>query len=139
MRWAGLTIAMMFAPASHAQERAAIRVPFDNAFGLVWVMVSVGDTDSLAFVLDTGFDYSLINASVAGRLGLDIEEPQLVPQPGGAVEVGAVSGVTLGIGGVQVGPLTLQAVPLAGLEPVVGRRLDGVIGHDVIEDRKSVV
>lgn len=133
MRWAGLTIAMMFAPASHAQERAAIRVPFDNAFGLVWVMVSVGDTDSLAFVLDTGFDYSLINASVAGRLGLDVEEPQLVPQPGGAVEVGAVSGVTLGIGGIQVGPLTLQAVPLAGLEPVVGRRLDGVIGHDVIE------
>ncbi|MDH4042823.1 MAG: aspartyl protease family protein [Gemmatimonadota bacterium] len=133
MRWAGIALALSIGSGAQGQEHASVRVPFDDAFGLVWVAVSVGAADTLSFILDTGFEYSLINASVAKQLGLDVAEPRLVPQPGGAVEVGAVADVALRIGGVRVAPLTLQAVPLGGLEPVVGRRLDGVIGHDVIE------
>lgn len=115
------------------QRRDAVEVPFEPDFGLVWLQVGVNGTAPRWFLLDTGFEYSLIDASTAGKLDLQVENPQFVPQPGGAVEMGAVSDVALTIGQVRVPPLTLQAVPLSGLEPVVGRSLAGVLGHDVIE------
>jgi len=124
---------LCFATGTARAQARDIEVPFESDFGLVWMQVEVNGTGPLWFLLDTGFEYSLVNAAVVGRLGLRVENPQLVPQPGGAVEMGAVSDVALAMGDVHVPPLTVQAVPLSGLEPVVGRSLGGVIGHDVIE------
>jgi len=114
------------------QTTEPVEIPFQSDFGLIWVQTTVNGSAPLWFLLDTGFDYSLIDAAVAQRLGLQVQDPQSVPQPGGAVEMGAVADVQLAIGSVRVPPLTVQAVPLAGLEPIVGRSLHGVLGHDVI-------
>jgi len=115
-----------------AQTREPVEIPFQSDFGLIWVQTTVNGSAPLWFVLDTGFESSLIDAAAAQRLGLQVQDPQSVPQPGGTVEMGAVADVQLGIGSVFVPPLTVQAVPLAGLEPVVGRSLHGVLGHDII-------
>ena len=114
------------------QTTEPVEVPFQSDFGLIWVQTTVNGSAPLWFLLDTGFEYSLIDAAAAQRLGLQVQDPQSVPQPGGTVEMGAVPDVQLAIGSIRVPPLTVQAVPLAGLEPVVGRSLHGILGHDVI-------
>ncbi|MBK5098610.1 MAG: aspartyl protease family protein, partial [Gemmatimonadetes bacterium] len=74
---------------------ALAEVPIDTDFGLVWLEVSVNGSDPLPFLLDTGFDYSVIDAGVAAALSLTVSDPDTVPQPGGPVEIGLAEGVTI--------------------------------------------
>jgi len=49
--------------------------------------------------------------------------------PGGEVQVGRVAHVTLQAGDVVLEGQTLLAAPLSSLEPMLGRHLDGILGH----------
>ena len=104
------------------------RVPF--------VDVKIGSRD-LSFIVDTGADSELIDAAVAKQLGLSVENPQTVPQPGGPVSMGKVSRGRLSLGALAADVPQLLAVPLASLTHVVGRPLDGLIGHTLL--RRYVV
>ena len=110
-------------------------VPIDTDFGLVWVEVSVNGSDPLPFLLDTGFDYSVIDAGVAAALSLPVSDPDTVPQPVGAVEIGLTEGVTLGVPGGEFPDWTLRAIPIAAAAQIVGREFAGIIGHDVLAER----
>jgi hypothetical protein len=110
-------------------------VPIDTDFGLVWVEVSVNGSDPLPFLLDTGFDYSVIDAGVAAALSLTVSDPDTVPQPGGAVEIGLTEGVTLGVPGAELSDWTLRAIPIAAAAQIVGREFAGILGHDVLAER----
>jgi hypothetical protein len=109
-----------------------VTVPFDDAFGLIWVPTVVQATDTLWFLLDTGFEFSLIDAATATSLHLQLTDVQTVPQPGGAVDVGTVSGTRIDIGPAEFTDWPLQALPLAALQPIVGRSFGGIVGHDMI-------
>jgi predicted aspartyl protease len=108
-------------------------MPFDDDFGLVFVQVTVTGSDSLWFLLDTGFEYSVLNADHVAGLGLALVDTQTVPQPGGPVTVGTIPATTLSVGGREIRDVALRALPLTPLQPIVGRVVDGIIGHDVLE------
>lgn len=131
--FAGALITIGFAACRQrpAQEPAQ-SVAFDADFGLVFVPVTVAGSDSLWFLLDTGFEYSVLNADHVGRLGLVLTDTQTVPQPGGAVTVGTIPATTLSLAGRSIADVALRALPLTPLQPVIGRALDGIIGHDII-------
>jgi len=114
---------------------ALAEVPIDTDFGLVWIEVSVDGSDPLPFLLDTGFDYSVIDAGVAAALSLTVSDPDTVPQPGGPVEIGLTEGVTLGVPGGDLHDWTLRAIPIAAAAQLVGREFAGIIGHDVLAER----
>jgi predicted aspartyl protease len=126
-----ITIGIAACQQRPAQETAQ-SVAFDADFGLVFVPVTVAGSDSLWFLLDTGFEYSVLNADHIGRLGLVLTDTQTVPQPGGTVTVGTVPATTLSLAGRSVADVALRALPLTQLQPVIGRALDGIIGHDII-------
>ena len=107
---------------------ALAEVPIDTDFGLVWIEVSVDGSDPLPFLLDTGFDYSVIDAGVAAALSLTVSDPDTVPQPGGPVEIGLTEGVTLGVPGGDLHDWTLRAIPIAAAAQLVGREFAGIIG-----------
>lgn len=110
-------------------------VPIDTDFGLVWIEVSVNGSDPLPFLLDTGFDYSVIDAGVAASLSLTVSDPDTVPQPGGPVEIGLAEDVTIGMPGGDFPDWTLRVIPIAAASQVVGREFAGIIGHDVLAER----
>jgi len=118
-----------------AEAVALAEIPIDTDLGLVWVDVSVNGSDPLPFLLDTGFDYSVIDAGVAAALSLTVSDPDTVPQPGGPVEIGLTEGVTLGVPGGELHDWTLRAIPIAAASQIVGREFAGIIGHDVLAER----
>jgi hypothetical protein len=121
------------APAQQASLASpSVTIPFEDDFNLIWIPVVVNDADTVWFLLDTGFEYSLFDARTAASLGLAISDAHVVPQPGGDVEVGTVSAATLSLRGARLTDWTLQAVPLAALQPIVGRTFGGILGHDIV-------
>jgi len=127
-----ITLAVPAASQDATLPSPSTTVPFDDAFGLVWVPTVLQGADTLWFLLDTGFEFSLIDAGAAASLGLTLTDVQTIPQPGGSVEIGSVSGVRIDIGSVRFSDWPLQALPLASLQPIVGRSFGGIIGHDMI-------
>jgi len=87
----------------------------------------------VAFFLDTGFDFSIIDAEIASKLGLTFIETKDEAQPGGSVEMSRLSPVSLSIGGLKIDNVHLTAAPLSGAASFVGRKFGGILGHDVLE------
>lgn len=90
--------------------------------------VTVGDSKPLAVLLDTGADDDILNARIAKELKLDVLNPQVIEQPGGAIEMGQVENVQLKLGSVPVKNLAMVAAPLDPLQPFIGQQLDGILG-----------
>ena len=110
----------------------ALKIPFDDDFGLVFIRVRVNDSRPAWFLLDSGFDANILSTGLAKALGVKLTDVQRVPQPGGAIEMGRAAGLTFGLPGVTLANQTAQTAPLAALEPFVGRSLDGILGHEFI-------
>ena len=109
------------------------RIPFDLWFNLVFVPGTVNGKDSCWFILDTGFEYSLVNRDRLDSTVLQSARTHIEAQPGGDIEVTLVDGLTITAGAVTMAYDSVHAIPLGSLEPIAGRRIDGIIGHDFFE------
>lgn len=108
-------------------------VPFDDDFGLIFFEIQINDSEPVAFLLDTGFDISIIDADVASRLGLAVLETKDEAQPGGSVEMSRLAPASLSIGELEIENVHLTAAPLSGAASFIGREFGGILGHDVLE------
>lgn len=108
-------------------------VPFENVNGLVCLELSIGGSPAVQALLDTGFAESVVDADTAQRLGLKATNLKAEAAPGGAVEVGTLAPTPLGIGTLTIPGVALKTVAVAGLSPVIGRPLEAIVGHDVLE------
>jgi predicted aspartyl protease len=123
------------APSSATAPLARVPVHF-FAERVPFVDVKVAGRD-LSFIVDTGADSELIDAAIAKQLALKVENPQTVAQPGGAIAMGKVTGARIAIGALATDTPDLIAAPLSPLTHIVGRPLDGLIGHTLL--RRYVV
>src|SRR4029079_15610416 len=110
-------------------------VPFDDAFGLVMFEASIGDSGPLSFLLDTGYETSVLNADAAARLGMKPSDVRAEAAPGGSVEVGTLPPVALAIGALRLDGVRFGTVPLTPLAGFVGRPLDGILGREPLQSR----
>ena len=93
------------------------------------VQVTIGGSRPLAVLPDTGADDDILNARIARELGLKVLNPQVIEQPGGAIEMGQVENVQLKLGSVPVQNLAMVSAPLDPLQPFIGQQLDGILGY----------
>jgi len=128
-----LALPLLLSACASSRPRARADVPLESVFRLPVHEVRIGDSPPLTFILDTGFDVSLLDDQRAAELGLVPDERRQEAQPGGAIETGKLPPVTLTLGPLDVEGVRLTTTPLAGLSPMIGRRLDGILGHDVLE------
>jgi len=128
----GASIALVLASCA-ALPSTVTEAPLESVFGLPFVEVRIEGSRPLGFMIDTGFDISILDLDTATELSLTAEELTRTAQPGGEIEMGLLPPVSLAIGARVIDGVALTSVPLAGLAPVVGRRLDGILGHDVLE------
>ena len=109
-----------------------VEVPFLSTLNLVLVPVSINGAKPLEFIFDTGQEATIVDAQVAGRLGLKILNAQATAVPGGSVMVGSIADSTLAVSGAKAEHLTIQAAPIGFVSSVIGRRISGILGHDFI-------
>jgi hypothetical protein len=117
--------------ACRAPAAPLARVPFEGPSHLVFLPVAVDGHDAGWWLLDSGFDYSVASGSTAEALRLPHGADTSVAQPGGTVEQSWTGAVSLAFGGVPFRAESLAVIDLAGLEPLVGRPIGGILGHDV--------
>lgn len=108
-------------------------VPMSRAGSLEIVQVRINGSEPKNFIFDTGMEVTLIDASLAAALKLPVEAAEETQVAGGKIKIGMAQGVVLAMGPVTSKPLTIMAAPLSGLASVIGQPVDGVIGHDFIE------
>jgi predicted aspartyl protease len=108
-------------------------IPFDDDFGLVFFELQINGSEPVAFFLDTGFDFSIVDTDVAARLGLEVLETKNEAQPGGSVEMSRLAPSSLSIGKLEIENVHLTAAPLSGAASFIGREFGGILGHDVLE------
>jgi len=120
-------------PADRAPDMTGTAtVPFQLAFGgLVFVDVTVNGTP-MAFILDSGAESTVLNASRLPALGLAATGTFAAGAGGGDVTVGYVRHVTYAVGGAVLHDQIVSAIPLDALEGPLGRKLDGILGYDFL-------
>ena len=106
-------------------------VAFEGPGHLIFVPVTVDGRDAGWWMLDSGFEYSVVSLRAADALGLRRGRASGVAQPGGAVQEAWARAVPLAFGGVPFRAESLSVIDLSGLEPMVGRQIGGILGHDV--------
>jgi hypothetical protein len=109
-----------------------VAVPIDVvAGGLVFVDVSINGTP-LSFVLDSGAESTVLNASRLARLHLAPTGTFATGAGGGDVVVSYVRGVTTRVGGATVAKQIVAAISLDALQGPLGRPIDGILGYDFL-------
>jgi hypothetical protein len=118
------------AEAPSTTPRPVAELPLKLGLGRVTLaQVTVGDSRPLAVILDTGANDDILNARIVRELGLHVLNPQVIEQPGGAIEMGQVESVQLKIVSVPVPNLAMVSAPLDPLQPFIGQPLDGILGY----------
>lgn len=110
---------------------------FDLHQNVIFVKASIGNSEPLDMGLDSGSVRTTLDEAVAKRLGLDLSMKALSSGARGTQEISAIKDQTLRFCGVEVTEPVLLAYPLDFLSKRLGRRVDGIIGVELL--RKYVV
>ena len=98
--------------------------------GALFVSVSVDGRSGFPFLIDTGYDESVLDSSTTQVLRLKTQGEHQEAARAGSVTVAKVQNVKLTIGNVQLPSADLTTVDLSNLAAVVGHPIGGVLGYD---------
>lgn len=91
------------------------------------------------WLLDSGYEYSLIDEQAAQGSSLTIGAADSVDEPGGKVYQAWARGAALDLNGIAFKPDSIAVIPFAQLSPVVGRNLTGLLGHDFFQHNVVII
>jgi predicted aspartyl protease len=114
-----------------------VDLPVQLVNNLVLVSVRAGGSEPLSFILDTGASATVLNRTVAERLGLELHAGEDAKTGGGSAQTASATGITLWVGNVSLADITTVAIDLSGLQAGLGRPVDGILGYDIF--RRYVV
>jgi predicted aspartyl protease len=128
------TLAAVLLFAAH-NVSAATEIPFKYADGMIWVKVSVvGHNSPLNFLLDSGAGASVLDLTVARRLGVKLGRPENVQGVGGRATAYRVNDFAASASSVRT-PRSLLALDLSGVSAGMHQRIDGLLGADFFRGR----
>ncbi|HZM89339.1 MAG TPA: aspartyl protease family protein [Blastocatellia bacterium] len=114
-----------------AAGRSALRIPFEEDDGHIFLQARINDSPPLWFGLDTGAIRSVIDRGRAQSLGLRFEGRQQVGGAGGTEEALIIKGISVKLPGVELSNQTAWALPLEALSVANGREMAGIIGYEL--------
>jgi predicted aspartyl protease len=136
---ASLTIAFSscFALAQSSNSSPIVELPFTFEHTSVVIQVKLNGKGPFNMILDTGSDIAAIDLTTARELGLKLK-PIGGPVTGGGSDKPQAFGTQ--IAQVEIGSLTSKNIEAVALDlskqsQVLGKRLDGVLGYNVLKNR----
>lgn len=111
-----------------------VTMPFTGTGGGVFFVAHVnGSKEPLQFYFDSGAGRSMLDRSVAKRLGVRITGSSTIGGAGsGRVPVDVATGGSIAFAGVQATDVTWNVSDLGDLAKTFGHPLDGIIGFDLL-------
>ena len=107
-------------------------IPFEED-RLVFIEVRVNDdTTPLSFVFDTGASAAVLNKHHAERLGIQTTFQQSTGGASGVANLDIATEQTLHFGELELPVRHMALVDLTHLEERSGRKIDGIVGYDII-------
>jgi hypothetical protein len=132
IRWLTLVAACLLCPTFLAKAQTV--VPFELSGDLIILKVRVNRSRPLKFIFDTGASISVIDPQSARALGLRAKGKLKLDATGGSVQSGLIQRVSLSVSGAAVFNQTLATIDLDAFAPLFGFKIDGIIGHDFINN-----
>jgi hypothetical protein len=121
-----------------SRRRTVVRFRTPRRARIPLVEVIVDDGHRAVFIVDTGASGSALSADAAARFGISTTGTRMrTLGASGAVRARQASVRSLSIGGLALGRLSVAVIDLAPIEKALSRRIDGVLGTDVL--RRFVV
>lgn len=113
---------------------SSLGIPFELSGDLIVLKARVNRSKPLHFILDTGASISVIDPQSARTMRLRTKGKLKLDATGGSVQSELIGPVALSIAGVTVFSQTLATIDLDMLAPLFGFKIDGIIGHDFINN-----
>lgn len=129
---AGLVFTLSAAAADHPRA-----VGIEMQGNVIFVKASIGNSEPLDMALDTGTVYTTLDETVAAKLGLDLSMKAQSSGARGMQEISILKDQTLRFCGLDIQEPLMVSYPLEFVSKRIGRRVDGIIGVELL--RKHVV
>jgi predicted aspartyl protease len=114
-----------------ASGHSALRIPFEEDDGHIFLQVRINNSAPLWFALDTGAIRSVVDRRRAQTLGLRSAGSQQVGGAGGTEDAAIIKGVSIKLPGVELCNQTVWSLPLEALSVANGREMAGIIGYEL--------
>lgn len=130
-----LLFAILFSAGIAELQAQITKIPFESKGSHLYIKVHTGKSDSLNFIFDTGTTGATIDSATAEQIGISKENR--IP-----VNVGGIAGnqinfmamnQSLKLGKVEVKDINLVMSNLSGLSKILGRKLDGLVGYEIMD------
>ena len=122
------------AQARFTSGQTALGIPFELSGDLIVLQVRVNRSRPLHFIFDTGAGISVLDPQSARALRLRAKGKLKLDATGGSVQSRLIEAVSLSVPGVEVFNQSLATIDLDGVAPLFGFKIDGIIGHDFINN-----
>jgi len=123
-----LALACVGCAANTAPETGpAVRAQFVD--GIILLEASVAGTTGW-WILDSGYEYSLVDSAVANAAGLTLSAPETAAQPGGEVTQSWTQPGPVELARGTFHADSMAVLDFSGLAPIVGLPVAGLLGHD---------
>jgi len=113
-----------------------LAIPFERCGNLAFIPVRVNGSDTLSFLIDSGANACVIDLRRAEELKLKrLERVKGSGAGKGPVDTWIMDNtqVTFGLPGLDVHADLVAALDLSNNLPVLGRRVDGILGYDLLD------
>jgi len=100
--------------------------------GIPFVAVRTDGAPPYLWLLDSGFETSVVNRRYADTLQLPAYTHGQAAAPGGHTDIGRIPGFPLHIGQATFDPDSMDVIDLHNVEPLLGFPFAGILGHDFL-------
>lgn len=125
--WAGPTL-------KFASQDGVARIPFTYDNNHIFVQLALGDGKPAEFLVDTGADFTLLNARFGREAGIKGSGESDVRAASGSVSMSQLPDQVLKLPGLEVEEDGMVMMDLSHLEPAGGHRIDGILGNDILSE-----
>jgi predicted aspartyl protease len=126
-----LALLALLAAVPAAAQRPVVEAAFDSPANLIVVEGRIGGSRPLWFILDTGAQRTVINAAVVDSLGVELGDEGTATGSAGQSSMRWIPRATIRLGDVELRVDSAVSIALSSLEPALGHRIDGILGHSV--------
>jgi hypothetical protein len=118
--------------ASSGETTEGLVITVSMYSGAIFVPVTINGS-LFHLLLDSGFEESALDLSTLRALHIASTDKRVEDAPGGKVETSTVNGIHRSIKGIALKETSMLALDLAGVAPLLGHRVDGVLGYDFFQ------